>query len=802
MRNLYLLLCFFILAGAKAQSSFNISGTINNDKTYLQNVNIQLLNAKDSSLAKVDLSNTQGQYNFENIALGNYIILFQNILFETYYSKPIILDKNIVQDIVAIKKSNTIKEITINGKKPMIEIKSDKMVFNIENNINATGSTAMEMLKKSPGVVVDKDDNIALRGKNGVRIYVDGKPSYLDQKDLAAMLKTMQAADLESIEMITNPGSKYDASGNAGIINIKLKKNRKFGTNGSVSANYSTWVYNRYNTDISLNHRNEKINVFGTLGLGRQKQYGFVNFDRIQDDTRFDQTSKNITNNLNANLKLGADYFINSKSTIGFLVNTMGSQEKFDNDSRAKIGKPDSIFTSYLLAKNNSNGSRINNNYNLNYKYEDTLGRSFNVDADYGRFNSTNKTYQPNYYTTPQEVILSSSNFRNNTPTVINIFSIKADYEQNMFKGKVGFGIKSAVVNTDNDFKFYDALPNGDTLNTKRSNHFNYNENVNAAYANYSRQVNKKISFQTGLRAEQTISLGELTDTKNVILKSVPRQYINLFPTANISYAPSDMHAFSLSYSKRIDRPNYQDLNPFENKLDELTYQKGNAFLRPQYTNNFELGYTFMQFANASLSYARTRDLFMQITDTTESTRTFLTYKNFATQDVVGLNIGSPLPIRKWWMGYLNISLTNIALKANLEGRILNNNYLNYNIYMNHDITLPRDYALNISGWYNGPSYWGGIFKTKPMGSLDLGLQKQFLNKKLTVRAAISDVLFTSTWRAIVNFGGMNMTGSGNEESRQVKLGITYRFGSNTIKSARNRDTGASKETDRIKSGK
>jgi outer membrane receptor protein involved in Fe transport len=325
-----------------------------------------------------------------------------------------------------------------------------------------------------------------------------------------------------------------------------------------------------------------------------------------------------------------------------------------------------------------------------------------------------------------------------------------------------------------------------------------YTENVNAAYVNYSRQF-KKLSTQLGVRAEHTNSKGMLNSAIPQNDDTVKRNYINLFPSAGFSYTINDKHQIGVTYSRRIDRPNYQDLNPFEIKLDELTYEKGNAFLRPQYTNTYDVTHTFMQYFTTSLSYSHVRDMFMQTTDTTEFSRTYVTQKNFATMDIAGINISFPVPIKKWWMVMANINANYNELKADFEGRKLSNKYYTYTFYADNTFTLPKEFSLNISGWYTGPNYWGGTFKLKPMGSLDLGLQKTFMQKKLTAKLSLSDVFQTQRWFAISNFSGLYVDANGNYESRQLRLNLSYRFGSNQVQSQRDRKSGADSESNRIK---
>ncbi len=801
----YILYVFMVLSlSSFAKEEFSITGKVLNEKKEaLPFSSIMLLNQKDSSLVKGDVTDDKGNFSFAIDQAGSYILFTSNLGYQKYYSSPLLLNstnESLTFTIELIPSEKKIKEVKITAKKPMIEVKADKTVFNVESSINATGSNALDLLKKSPGVRVDKDDNIEMRGKNNVKIYIDGKPSYLGNKDLASVLRSMQSSDIESIELITNPSAKYEAEGNAGIINIRLKKNKKFGTNGNVNAGIAQGVYFKYNGGLSLNHRNKKVNVFGNYSYNGGKNFNDQNLNRTQNGINYDFKAENTHKQQTHYAKAGIDYYLNSRSILGIMASGNFTDMNFSSKSKTYIGPADQDANQVLIATNNIPGKHQNKNLNLNYKYEDTSAHTLNIDLDYGNFQSTGKSYQPNtYWNIDETIIQNQAIFRNLTPTHINIYAAKADYEQNFLKGKIGFGAKLGYVKTDNDFKFYNVVNQIDTLNLFQSNHFVYTENVNAAYVNYNRNLNTKISTQVGLRLEHTASKGMLSSAFPQSDDTVKRNYINLFPSAGMTYTLDAKNTFGLTYSRRIDRPSYQDLNPFENKLDELTYEKGNAFLRPQYTQSFDLSHTYMQYVTTTLNYSRTKDMFMQTTDTTEFSRTYVTQKNFASQDMAGMNISFPIPAKSWWMIFANVNANYIVLNANFEGRKLQNKYLTYTLYMDNTISLPKEYTLNISGWFAGPSYWGGTFRTNKMGSLDLGIQKQFMQKRLSAKISLSDVFLTSRWYATSNFSGLYIEGNGNAESRQLNLNVSYRFGSNQIAKQRERKAGSTEESQRIK---
>jgi iron complex outermembrane recepter protein len=789
-----------------AQSPAKVTGIItDNSNKSLAGVTVSLLQAKDSSLSKAAISDASGRFEISVTKNGNYLLSYSNMGFENKFS-PVFEVKDgqgfNAQTTILTPAVSKLQGVTVTSKKPMIEVKADKTVFNVEQSINATGSNALELLQKSPGVQVDNNDNISMKGKTGVKVYVDGKMMQLDTKDLAAYLKGINSNDIEAIEMISNPSAKYDASGNAGIVNIRLKKNKKFGTNGNASLGLVQGVTPKGNASVNLNYRDKKINLFSNVSGHIGDYQNILNLYRIQKDTLYNQKSVNISSNKNVNLKAGADYFIDSKNTIGVMATTSFGENEFKSSSNAEISyHPTGQYVKSLRAFNNIPGNRTNANFNVNYRYIDTSGREINFDADYGLFRGTGRSYQPNNYYGDNNNLLYSVINRNYTPTDIDIYTAKVDAEQRLGKGKLGYGLKTSFVTTKNTFDFFNDNANGVPVKIlERSNNFKYTENVNAGYVNYQRQLNEKWSIQTGLRIEQTNSEGILTraDGEQQSDNTVKRDYLDYFPSAAVTWNINKKHSLNLTYSKRIDRPTYQDLNPFENKLDELTYEKGNAFLRPQYTNSVELTHTFLGFINTTAGYSHVKDYATQVTDTAGNA-TFIQQKNLATQQILSFSIGAPLAIKKWWNGYANLWYNYQMFEGAIGTKAVNINIPSYGAYLQQTFTLGKDYTAEVSGYFNGPSIWGATWKTKPQGGVDVGLQKQVFQKRATLKVTATDIFRTSPWTATSDFGGTYIKGSGQWESRTVRVNLSWRFGSNQIKNSRERKTGLESEAKRIK---
>ncbi|MDO9375459.1 MAG: outer membrane beta-barrel family protein [Ferruginibacter sp.] len=809
MKNftLVLLAVFALVTGTSmAQAQVTVNGVVtDNNGKGLAAVTINLLQAKDSALVKAAVSNASGKFEIGVRKDGDYLLRYSLVGYESMYSPAIKIQEGksiTVNPVTLTPATSKLEGVTVTAKKPMFEVKADKTIFNVEASINATGSNALELLQKSPGVQVDNNENISMKGKTGVKVYIDGKMMQLDTKDLAAYLKSINSNDIEAIEMISNPSAKYDASGNAGIVNIRLKKNKKFGTNGSTSIGLVQGVTPKGNASVNLNYRHKKVNLFTNVSGNMGDYRNTLDLYRIQKDTLYDQHAINISSNKSFNVKLGADYFLNSKHTIGVMATTSYGENEFKSSSNTAISyHPSGQFVKSLQANNNIPGHRTNANFNVNYRYVDTSGREINFDGDYGLFRGVGRSYQPNNYYGSNNNLLYSIINRNSTPTDIDIYTAKVDAEQKLGKGKLGYGLKTSFVTTQNTFDFFNDNESGLPVKIlDRSNSFQYKENVNAGYMNYQRQLSEKWSLQTGLRVEQTNSEGILTRADGNIQddNTVKRDYLDFFPSAALTWNLSKKNSLNLTYSRRIDRPTYQDLNPFENKLDELTYEKGNAFLRPQYTNTVELTHTFLGMINTTVGYSHVKDYATQVTDTTGNA-TFIQQKNLATQQIMTVSIGSQLPIRKWWNGYANVWYNYQMFDGEIGANKLNINIPGYGAYMQQTFTLGKDYSAELSGWFSGPSIWGATWKTRSQGGVDVGLQKQLMKKKATLKLSVTDIFHTNPWTAISDFGGMYIKGGGSWESQTFRVNFNYRFGSNQIKNSRERKTGLESEAKRIK---
>jgi hypothetical protein len=804
---LYLLLIVLTAASAQAQQ---VTGTATDaDGKAVNGATVSLL--KDSAVVKLAVTKEAGSFAFAGIGEGTYRVSVSHIGFAPAQSAPFTVSSANVQvpAIQLTKASGDLKGVTVTARKPIVEVKADKTVLNVEGTINATGSDALDLLRKSPGVMVDKDENLSLSGKNGVQVYIDGRPSPLSGQDLATYLKTLQSSQIEFIEIITNPSARYEAAGNAGIINIRLKRNKSFGTNGSLTAGYNIGTYGKYNAGLSLNHRNKSLNLYGNYNFNDSKNKIEQSINRTVLDSLFDQNTDMTFTNTSHNFKVGADYTINKKSSIGALVNGSFTAPQMNNNSRTGIiYQPTGTLHRTLVASNKADMQRNNTTLNLNYNYTAPEGKTLTLNADYGYYDLGTEQNQPNTYYDAAGNKLNSIAYQMIAPTSIHISSLKGDWEQNFAKGKLSLGGKIAYIDADNDFQRYNIGAAGKELDRDRSNRFGYTENINAAYVNYNRAF-KGLMVQAGLRVENTISEGESNGEKNTggtytkTNSTFKKDYTDFFPSAAITYNKNPKKQWGLSYSRRIDRPAYQDLNPFELKLDEYTFQKGNTALRPQYTNSLGLSYTYNYKLNAKLNYSHVKDMFTQLLDTAEKSKTFISKQNLATQQITSLNLSYPF-MYKSFTSFVNLNSFYSKYNADFgAGRQIDLDAFGLNVYAQNSLKFgkTKSWTAELTGFYNAPSVFQGSFRSKTLWAIDMGMQKSILQGKGTVKAAFSDVFNTLQFRGTSEFAGQTSRITSRWESQQFKLNFTYRFGNNQVKGARQRATGADEENKRVGSG-
>jgi iron complex outermembrane receptor protein len=793
----------------------SISGKITDggDQKIVDAATVSLFKAKDSMLVKIGLTDKTGNFLFEHIAHGKYYILATSTGHLITYSPILEVNNNstVNAGVLQLKnESKTLKEVTVAAKRPFIERKIDRTVINVDAAITNAGTTALEVLEKSPGVTVDKDGNISLKGKQGVLIMLDGRPSYLSGEQLANLLKNMPSSAIDQIEIMTNPSSKYDASGNSGIINIKTKKNKLKGLNGNLSAGIIQGKYTKTNNSFNINYRKGKVNLFGNYSYsywhGYEDLYIHRNFrNTVTKDleTIFDQHSYMQNSSQEHNVKFGMDFYANKKTSAGIVLSGYLNPSHNDGVNTTLLENSakavDSIVSASSLQKGKSNNLSVN--FNLRHSFDST-GKEFTLDLDYLTYYQSKDQFFENSYLNPDySERRPAGQLKGTLPARVNIYSAKTDFTFPLKKSaKIETGLKSSYVTTDNDALYQDNTPAGYVTDEGKTNHFIYKENINAAYINYSRQI-KKWGVQAGLRAENTNAQGHQVGNLTRPDSSFTKNYVNLFPTVYLSYEADKKNTFSLNYGRRIDRPAYQDLNPFYYFLDEYTYEVGNTLLQPQFTDNIELSHTYAGFLTTTVNYSHTNDVFTDVLkQITSERKTFLTKENIASRTNVGLAISAYFPVTKFLTTNIYSNVTHDTYKGALDGGYLHVDGTTFFANMSNQLKFKKGWSAEVSGFYRSKGIESQIIMD-PMWRIDAGLQKEILKNKGTLKLSIRDIFVSQNFKGYVKYQDIDVNIDSRHDSRNASLTFTYRFGKPVQNQQRRRTGGASDEQNRVKTG-
>lgn len=805
-----LLLTLFLFNFAHAQSATGgISGSVLDEgKKPLGGATVILLTAKDSVQVSSQLAKPDGSFNFQNLKNNTYRIIATYIGYKNFRSSYVTVAQQTPVTLPAFILSpvgKTLNEVSVTAQKSYVEQKVDRTVINVGSLASNTGANALEVLEKTPGVQVDADGNITFKGKSGVMVMIDDKPTYLSAANLATYLRSLPASSLNQIELMDNPPAKYDAAGNAGVINIKTKKNLTRGFNAVASANFAQGYYGRMNESINLNYHVNKINLFANLAYNEERTFRRLEIDRDYFDVTGNETSslKDISyfrpKSTNTNIKVGMDYFISPKTTWGVVFTGTISP---DHDSSpvysllyGKNGELDSTVNTQNTSRNSFNSKGINVNYTHKF---DSVGREFTFDLDYIRDEAggnqlfVNNTYLPNGN------LINSQTLSDNLPSTINIYSAKADYAQPLKgKAKLEAGVKSSYVNTDNAANYYNLVDGVRTIDYNKTNRFLYKENINAAYINFNKDFGK-FSLQTGLRAENTNGNGHQLGNAQKADSSFVNHYTDLFPTAYFSYNldTAKHNVLVLSYGRRIGRPNYGSLNPFTFFVDEFTYFSGNPFLKPQFTDNYKLAYSFKSLFTIAVGYYYTIDV--QGETIHKDGDVFIsTTGNIGQQKNINLSVNTNLQPAKWWTINLYGEVYNNTYKGPFYTGYLSQSKNTFDFNGSNQFTVSKTWSAEISGFYDsGGAY--GQFITLPKGMLNAAIQKKILNNKGSIKLNMRDILHSfSPSGSITNITDASASFHNFVDTRVATLAFTYSFGKST-NTPQKRDTGgAESEQDR-----
>jgi hypothetical protein len=795
------LLMFLLLAasGAMAQPQhFNIRGKLRFPAGISpEKITLTLLRAADSGAVKFESPDAGGSFVFEQIPAADYFLKVTHPGMSAYTQRVLLVDKDLdLGNIVVAPKANDLTEAVVTAMQPLIQRQFDKTIVNVASSIQAAGNTAFEVLRQSPGVNIDQNDNISMRGRAGIMVMIDGKRIFMSGAELANLLRSTPANAIDKIELITNPSAKYDAQGNA-IINIRMKKDSRIGSNGTLTGSFGQGRYTKGAGGLSLNHRDKKLNVFGSYNYNYRGDFNDLQLQRsfYQQGVyagAYDQANLfNYANNTHS-VRLGADYNISSKTVAGIAAGGFIYGSVRTNENNSNVLDARQAYISSFRTYGDTKLGRNNGFANLNLKHQfDSSGSELTVDLDYAKYGSTDRQdYTTLYSDVKGNPLRTPYLLHGDLNGGLEIYSAKADYTKPIRKMKFEAGIKSSLVAADNDLQFRDRSDGGDLPDTTKSNHFLYNENINAAYANLNGSKGK-LDWQLGLRVENTNSKGrQLTDGQ-----SFNRNYTQLFPNVYLGYHLQAKHELGLSVSRRINRPTYNQLNPFKSFLDPSTYAAGNPYLKPELSIASELSYTYDQRFIVQLSYTRNSDNMITVLVPVAGQEKVIiqTDLNAGYLDYYAASLTIPLKAGKWLSSTNTVNAYYASYHGEAANTILSNARATFDFNSTNVFTLGKNYSAELNLTYQSPVAYG-FMTQEQIGFASLGIQKQFRDRKANLKLNVSDIFWTSKVRANTEVTGYKESFYQQRDTRYVMLSFSLRFGKSGVAPSRRRSSGVEDE--------
>ena len=784
MKQFYLTLLFsLVVTLATAQSQKLIAGKIlNSEQKPISNTNIVVYDEKDQVLQRI-LSNDLGNFSFSKPTVA-YYLYFTHIGYLPYKLSSV--DGDFIN--VMLKAATAeMKEVVITGSRPFIEQQIDKMVVNIDGNPKA-GINAVDILKKIPGVTLNRDE-LSIEGK-GVNVLIDGKQTRVSGSTLIALLENTSSDNISKMEIIYNPSAKYDAAGAGGIINITTLKRSKPGYDGNLSLTAGHgWKYPNLSTSAGLNYKSGKNSLAFSYGQGVGKQY-----QELQTNNRLVDLNQQLldsstyrSNYQNHNIRIGFDRSLNGDDSFGMLLTgNYGVRKPGFSGHTQTLSLSDQ---NHIAQTFSTNPSRVlNQGLNLNFSYRHVIDAEKKseviIDADAGLFGYENKS--KNDITEFSEDERLTKVYLQNGKTTSQIYSIKGDYAQKIKIGTLESGVKISHVRLGNDFLSQFILDEQSPIDYG-SNEFLYRETILAAYGS-SRVSLGKFTLQLGLRAEQTFTSGNSLTLQN----EVNRSYLNLFPNLSVGIKLKK-NMLSFAYGRRIGRPSYSELNPFEIVASAFSTRTGNPYLNPSYAQNLRLSYTYNNKVSISTSYAMTEDVITDFqTRANENEITKILKANISSYRNIGLNVSYNTTLFKFWQ--LNYSLgasnSDYQFKYNEDNQRIRQTtgYLSLGNSFQIDKTMYMEIFF-----YGQARVTYGTYINLPFSTTAISAGKKVLKEKGNLALSVNDIFFTGITRSLRKYGNIDYQVRSQYDSRNIRLNFSYRFG-NTKLDLRRRNSGSEEE--------
>lgn len=764
---------------------------------------VSLHQAADSVVVKAEFTNDQGEYALPLPREGRYFLSISQVGYTVARTALITVtdEPQTLPPLTLQPSQNTqLAEIKVTASKPLFERQVDRAVVNVEGSSLAAGNTALDVLARSPGVTVDNNDNLALRGRQNVLVLIDGKRQPMTGTELADYLRALPADQLKSIELITNPPAKYDAQGTAGVIAINLRKDQRLGTNGTLQAGYGYSPYNKYTAGVSINNRRKGLNMFGSYNFSNRDGIALLDIHRdfYSLDTRRQQALTGTSDQVNRvrtgfrshAVRAGLDYTLSRRSILGVVANIQQTEGPGQlGQNQTLLYNASGELTDRYTARNLRSFNSPNGSINLNFKHtfgDSTNSAELSADADYARYRSSRlQELSTDYGVTSRASTLINGDQQGD----LDILSAKVDYVRPLARqSRLEAGVKASRVSSDNDVVFMLTEGTLTTVDPNRSNRFRYEENILAAYGNWNRTL-AKTSIQMGLRAEQTLAEGR----QAIGDSSFQRRYAQLFPSAAIKRTLSKNHELNLTLSRRINRPSYGQLNPFRIIIDPTTAGSGNPNLRPETSYNLELTHTYKGTLSTGFSISRTSSPLIGVVQPETDSTVLSTTVNLSRQDYLALTFTAPVKLAEWWQVYNNAVFYYSHFAGNLAGTNLDKGRPAFNLSSNHSFKIGKSWSAEVNGSFqSGEQY--GFLRVKPNGQVTVGIQKSLWERRGTLRLNISDVLYTQKVRAVSAYDNYVENFYQRRDSRVGTLSFSYRFGNDKVTPTRRRTGGAEEE--------
>ncbi len=745
---------FIFNANLLAQTQI-IGKVADNAGKPLPYANVLLLNVKDLSFVKGDIAKEDGSFSIQNAANGDYLVEISMVGFAKKYSTAFQLTPQYQKHnlgTTTLNETTDLKTLEVVTKKPLFEQKIDRLVVNVENSITSAGNTVLDVLERSPGVVVNRQDNsIAMSGKAGVVVMINGKLNYMTPEAAVQMLSGMSASTIEKIELLATPPANLDAEGNAGYINIVLKKNQNEGLNGSyaLSAGYGKGSVG--NGSFNLNYRHKKWTVYGGYDYvytGQQQNIDFYRRISLNNKT-IETSSKSIRlpNENNNNVRLGIDYQLNRKTSIGASVTAYLRRWAMDATTNAQFSSNQKLDTVVQLKINEVNSwQNIGANVNMQRVFRE--GEMLSFSADYLHYDNNQPVDYDNTWSDGSGVFLKNQMIRSDKNTPLSIAVSKLDYVRDFGKkGKLEMGVKAVESQFKNDVAVATRTSTTWIPDPTLTAVYDLKEKIGAAYTSYEVKLSKKTTFKGGLRYEYTQSNLGSREKPNI----VDRKYGQLFPSLFVSHDVDKNATWGLSYSRRITRPTFNELAPFTFFVDPYTYLAGNAALQPSVSDNLKADYRFKT-TLISLQYTYQNQPIARFQSRVEpnSNRVTSVSENLKSGQTYSLTIGQTYNPVKWWTMYTNLAGVYRQVSGYNNGQLVTVKFPNMTLFSTQLFSLPKNWSLEVSGNYNSGGLWG-ISKTKSWGAVNAGFQKKMNKNGDKLSFGYDNIFNTVRYRMILD---------------------------------------------------